>query len=183
MAFPETSTFPCARALTSPADSVRLTGVKFLPTFRPVALLSMMLSLVACSTPANRRELYNTADANGPWHDYERRLDAAEETGAAPGDMGHAAEASLPAGNNTGATTIVRSRATPLPKSAPVTPDATVLPSNQPQPAPAPGSVPAPASVPASPTTSDPGAPAAPGSATTAPPTDPTAVPVNPPGT
>ena len=164
--------------------------VKFLPTLSALALPGLaVLSLAACSTPANRRELYNTNSANGPWHDYERRLDASEETGVAPGDMGRAAGPG-PEGTASpvGGTTVVRgSRPIPQPKSAPLTPDPTALPSNAPVPgatgpAPAPATVPAPADVPSSPTTTDPSAPAAPGGATTAPPADP-ATPPNPPTT
>ena len=158
--------------------------MNFLPLSRPLALLGLAISLAACSTPANRRELYNTSNANGPWHDYERRLDASEETGVAPGDMGHAAGVLPPPtaapGSNIGGTTIVRGkRPTPQPKSEPMPADQTTLPSNT-----APAAVPAPASVPASPsspTTADPSAPAAPGSQTTSPPADPGAVPPNPP--
>ena len=145
-------------------------------------MLGLAISLAACSTPANRRELYNTSSANGPWHDYERRLDASDETGVAPADMGHAAGVLPPPapGSNVGGTTIVRgNRPTPPPKSEPLPADQTTLPSSAVPPA-----VPAPASVPASPTsptTADPSAPAAPGSPTTSPPADPGPVPPNPP--
>ncbi len=163
-------------------------GVKFLPTLRPLALLGLAISFAACSTPENRRELYNSTEGNGPWHDYARRMDAAEETGVAPGDMGHpvglpGGPATAGDGNNTTGTTVVRgSRVTRQPKSAPIISDPTVLPSGQAAPT-APAVVPAPAGVPSSPTTTDTAAPAAPGGATTVPPSDPTSVPVNPPTT
>ena len=61
-------------------------GVKFLPSFSPLALVSLTLVLSSCSTPANRRELYNTSMADsGPWHDYDRRREAEAETGVSAG--------------------------------------------------------------------------------------------------
>ncbi len=60
--------------------------VKFLPSLSPLALASLALALCACANPANRRELYNTSQAeSGPWHDYERRRQAEAETGVSAG--------------------------------------------------------------------------------------------------
>ncbi len=158
-------------------------GVKISPVRLPLALLGPAILIAACSTPENRRELYNTSSTNGPWHDYERRLDAAAETGQAPGDMGHAAaDPGTPTplsadGNNTGGTTVVRGgRPTRQSKTAPLAPDQMTLPSS----VPAPAAVPSPAGVPSSPISTDPTFPAP---ATSAPPAAPTSVPVNPPTT
>lgn len=60
--------------------------MKFLPFLRPTALLLAAATLAACSTPANRRELYNTSDSkSGAWHDYDRRRQAEAETGVSGG--------------------------------------------------------------------------------------------------
>ena len=157
--------------------------MKFLPIHRPLALLGLALSLAACSTPENRRELYNTSGGNGPWHDYERRMDASDETGVPPGDMGHGVGGPAGPAGTVGVQPPGRTgRVTPPPKSAPITTDATALPSNAaPSNVPAPANVPASPSAPSSPTTTDPSAPAAPGSQMTAPPADPGPVPPNPP--
>ena len=46
----------------------------------------LAVTLGACSTPANRRELYNVSEGNsGPWHDYSRRRQAEAETGISGG--------------------------------------------------------------------------------------------------
>ncbi len=85
-------------------------SVKFLPSLSPLALASLALALSACANPANRRELYNTSQAeSGPWHDYERRRQAEAATGVSAGS----------------APTVVpgsRGRATTPPASAPLPP-------------------------------------------------------------
>ncbi len=84
--------------------------MKFLPSLSPLALASLALALSACANPANRRELYNTSQAeSGPWHDYDRRRMAEAETGVSGGS----------------APTVVpgaRSRTTPPPAGAPLPP-------------------------------------------------------------
>ena len=48
--------------------------------------MSVALALSSCANPANRRELYNTSQADsGPWHDYERRREAEAQTGISGG--------------------------------------------------------------------------------------------------
>ena len=46
----------------------------------------LAVALGACSTPANRRELYNTSySQSGSWHDYSRRRQAEAVTGISGG--------------------------------------------------------------------------------------------------
>jgi hypothetical protein len=73
--------FPCFSAIDSQAVFCWSNGVKFLPVLRPAILLSCVAVLCGCATAANRRDLYNTTKANGPWHDYERNRLAEADTG------------------------------------------------------------------------------------------------------
>ncbi len=59
-------------------------------------LVVTALTLNACETPANRRELYNTSEANGPWHDYARRREAEAEVGLPPGSTSIAPASTAP---------------------------------------------------------------------------------------
>ena len=99
--------------------------MKFLPTLSPVALVSLALALSACANPANRRELYNTSQADsGPWHDYERRREAESATGVSGG----AAPTVVPG---------TRGRPTAPPPSSALPPGTTVAPATVSAPVPA----------------------------------------------
>ena len=91
-------------------------------------LVATVLTLNACETPANRRELYNTSEPNGPWHDYARRREAESEVGLPPGSTSMASAAtvttSAPGGPRTS------NRPTPQPRSGPIQADPTSLPSS-----------------------------------------------------
>lgn len=90
--------------------------MKFLPSLSPLALASLALALSACANPANRRELYNTPQAeSGPWHDYERRREAETMTGVSAGT----APTVVPGG---------RTRPTAPPASAPLPPGTVPVP-------------------------------------------------------
>ncbi len=95
--------------------------VKFLPVFRPLVLLAAALTLNACETPANRRELYNTSEPNGPWHDYARRREAEAAVGLPPGST-------VQTSTSTGVTPR-NTKPTPQPRSGPLSADPTTLPS------------------------------------------------------
>ncbi len=109
-------------------------GVKFLPVLRPLVLLASALTLNGCDTPANRRELYNTSEPNGAWHDYARRREAEAEVGLPPGSTSIAPATTGPV------TPMPRTsnRPTPQPRSGPLQTDPTSLPSTN-TPAPGPG--------------------------------------------
>ena len=96
--------------------------MKFLPVLRPLVLLAAALSLNACATPANRRQLYNTSEPNGPWHDYARRRAAETAVGLPPGSTVQTATSTGVTPSNT--------RPTPQPRSGPLTSDPTSLPSS-----------------------------------------------------
>ena len=101
------------------------------------------VALAACATPANRRELYNTADSkSGSWHDYDRRRKAEALTGVSGG----ATPSSIPA--NRGKATAPPPSGTPGPlppgaavgaSQAPLSPDAAASTAPPPPIAPAPG--------------------------------------------
>ena len=145
--------------------------MKFLPVLRPLVLLATALTFNACDTPANRRELYNTTEPNGAWHDYARRREAEAAVGLAPG-------------STTTAPVNTAGPATPQPRSGPPTPqprssaplqaDPTTLPStNTPAPGPSttttvsPAAAPVPTqpgeAAPSSTSSEQPAVPAAPG--------------------
>ncbi len=105
--------------------------VNFLPVLRPVVLMAAAVSLAACETPANRRELYNTSEPNGVWHDYERRQEAEAEVGLPAGST------STSPGTASAPLTTRGSRPTAQPRSGPLQADPTSLPStNSPAPGP-----------------------------------------------
>ena len=85
-------------------------------------MMATAFTLNACDTPANRRELYNTSEPNGPWHDYARR----RETEAA---VGLPANSTVTTSSSTGVTPS-NTRPTPQPRSGPLTSDPTTLPSS-----------------------------------------------------
>ena len=95
--------------------------MKFLLVFRPLVLLATALTLNACDTPANRRQLYNTSEPNGPWHDYARRGEAETAVGLPPG--------STATNTNSMGVTPRNTRPTPQPRSGPLSADPTSLPS------------------------------------------------------
>ncbi len=113
--------------------------MNFLPSFRPVACAALAVTLCACATPANRRELYNTGAANGAWHDYAR-----EHAPDVPAGTTVTVEA-----NSSTPRSRVHGDRTPLsPPSVPA-PDATAPPPPAPAPAaPAPVTAPPPPAVP-----------------------------------
>ncbi len=76
----------------------------------------------ACETAANRRELYNTSEPNGPWHDYARRREAETAVGLPP-------NSTVTNSSSTGVTPS-NIRPTPQPRSGPLTSDPTALPSS-----------------------------------------------------
>lgn len=126
-------------------------------------MLAVAASLAACETPANRRELYNTTEANGPWHDYARRREAEADAGLPPGST-----STVP--NNPAPITQRGSRPTPQPRSAPLQSDPTSLPSvNTPAPGPTTQTTVSPAAAPV-PVTPSEAAPVGSGSEPAAPP-------------
>lgn len=145
--------------------------MKFLPSLSPLALASLTLALSACATPANRRELYNTPQAeSGPWHDYERRREAEATTGVSggsaptvvPGTRGRPtttpASAPLPPGTSPAPVTPAAPAAVPAQVTDTSNTGAPPVPINPPaavpeatSPVPAPAATPDPAATPASP--------------------------------
>ncbi len=111
-------------------------------------MLAVAASMTACETPANRRELYNTSEPNGAWHDYARRRDAEAEVGLPPGSTSTAPSTSPISPRGT--------RPTPQPRSGPLQADPTSLPStNTPAPGPTTTTTVSPAAAPAPATPSE----------------------------
>ena len=84
--------------------------------------MATAVSLAACETPANRRELYNTSEPNGAWHDYARRREAEVEVGLPPGST------STSPGTANAPITQHGTRPTPQPRSGPLQTAPTTLP-------------------------------------------------------
>ena len=90
-----------------------------------MVLVATALTLNACDTPANRRELYNTSEPNGVWHDYARQREAEADLGLPPGSTGKTAPIAGPT------TPMPRgdTRPGPRPRTGPLQADPTALPS------------------------------------------------------